>query len=923
MRINDRMLLKGGLTAVVIASLAGVASVQAQGADVIVGDLPSTAGYGAGTDSQGNAIHAYAVGTTSCNIGNVPLNWYANWNEHPVIGQNMYRLDLTNSRFMQIGQIWLKHGFTALQGTVCGSCNATAGTTLGVGCSDPYSASLNGGQGGLGPKSEVTPSTGEYPYPWINNGTGSGAMFKRLQVRDSDLTAANSIFFVSGHYIAHDDAIAGNGNNNESWRRVTVNTSTFAVSHVDTTQRASAAINAWRAHGLGAGQQDTAVTITSIDIPNDARQLRNVGGSGGAGSPTSTGAWLAGRAYLGSKVIQTSATSWRYEFALQNLNSDRGFQAFQLPIPNDPNLVILQTGFRDVDYHSGEPYALTNWTGSTSGGMATWATQTFAQNANANALRWSTMYNFWIECNASPATGTISLPLFKPAPANAPAGTPNVITVAGPVPTTVVGGTTPPANDNCANAITIPNGTVFFNTANATTDGPDACLFASQTQITKDIWFRYTSPNCETPVTLSTCGSGFDTKIAVYNNTCPTTAGSQIACNDDSTTCGTGSLQSNLSFTATANTTYLIRVGGYNGASGTGSLSVNGECAPPPPPPPPGNDLCANAFWIADGSPVTASTGSTATQSAATFSGGIPATCGNAGSSPDVWYKYRPITSGTVTVQTCGSTGSYDTVLAAYSGACGAMTQLACNDDTSGCGLLSRITFSATAGQTYYIRVAGYNGATGSYTLSVSGGGGVVPPANDDCANRAGIGLGTTAFSTLGASTDGSAAALCNFNGFNNITNDIWYNHPSQCDGTLTVDTCSSSTNFNTRIAIYAGSTCGSPIVACNDDAACGSGRSSLSIPVVAGQHYLIRIGGTNGAAGNGVVTLACVPDQPCDPDVNQDGNVDQDDVTYLINVVGGGGNPTGIDPDFNQDGNIDQDDVSALINTIGGGGCP
>jgi hypothetical protein len=61
----------------------------------------------------------------------------------------------------------------------------------------------------------------------------------------------------------------------------------------------------------------------------------------------------------------------------------------------------------------------------------------------------------------------------------------------------------------------------------------------------------------------------------------------------------------------------------------------------------------------------------------------------------------------------------------------------------------------------------------------------------------------------------------------------------------------------------------------------------------------------------------------PCDPDLNQDGNVDQDDVSYLINVVGGGENPTGIDPDFNRDGNVDQDDVSALINTVGGGGCP
>jgi hypothetical protein len=71
------------------------------------------------------------------------------------------------------------------------------------------------------------------------------------------------------------------------------------------------------------------------------------------------------------------------------------------------------------------------------------------------------------------------------------------------------------------------------------------------------------------------------------------------------------------------------------------------------------------------------------------------------------------------------------------------------------------------------------------------------------------------------------------------------------------------------------------------------------------------------------VMSVTYLPPPSCDPDLNQDGNVDQDDVSYLINVIGGGENPTGIDPDFNGDGNADQDDVLALINTIGGAGCP
>jgi hypothetical protein len=60
-----------------------------------------------------------------------------------------------------------------------------------------------------------------------------------------------------------------------------------------------------------------------------------------------------------------------------------------------------------------------------------------------------------------------------------------------------------------------------------------------------------------------------------------------------------------------------------------------------------------------------------------------------------------------------------------------------------------------------------------------------------------------------------------------------------------------------------------------------------------------------------------------CDPDFNWDGNVDQEDVRYLINVIAGGTNETGRWADFNRDGNEDLDDVMALIDVIAGGNCP
>jgi hypothetical protein len=81
--------------------------------------------------------------------------------------------------------------------------------------------------------------------------------------------------------------------------------------------------------------------------------------------------------------------------------------------------------------------------------------------------------------------------------------------------------------------------------------------------------------------------------------------------------------------------------------------------------------------------------------------------------------------------------------------------------------------------------------------------------------------------------------------------------------GTLDIDTCGSS--FDTKIAVYTGSVCtdlATRIIACNDDAACPGAnlQSKLTLNVVAGEHYTIRIGGYNDASGAGQVTLTAHP---------------------------------------------------------------
>ena len=116
-----------------------VPDVLVPGPDVIVGDLPAMQQFGSATGGQ----VGLAIGTTSCNNGDVELDWFSLPEiDHPVIPQNLYRMSggtANDDRFEQIGQSWLKHAFTALQGNVCGlGCTPAAdGTHLGTGCSDP------------------------------------------------------------------------------------------------------------------------------------------------------------------------------------------------------------------------------------------------------------------------------------------------------------------------------------------------------------------------------------------------------------------------------------------------------------------------------------------------------------------------------------------------------------------------------------------------------------------------------------------------------------------------------------------------------------------------------------------------------------------------------------------------------------------
>jgi hypothetical protein len=129
---------------------------------------------------------------------------------------------------------------------------------------------------------------------------------------------------------------------------------------------------------------------------------------------------------------------------------------------------------------------------------------------------------------------------------------------------------------------------------------------------------------------------------------------------------------------------------------------------------PPGNDTCAGAIPLVGGEVST-----TNTANATSTGDPVPGCQGSAGKG--VWYTYTPNSSGTVSVSTCGST--YDTVLAVYTGSCGSLSPVICNDNNGpSCpGSQASVSFSVTGGTTYYILAAGAGGATGILNIMAIG----------------------------------------------------------------------------------------------------------------------------------------------------------------------------------------------------------
>jgi len=260
-------------------------------------------------------------------------------------------------------------------------------------------------------------------------------------------------------------------------------------------------------------------------------------------------------------------------------------------------------------------------------------------------------------------------------------------------------------------------------------------------------------------------------------------------------------------------------------------------------------------------------------QSAALFPTNLPAAVvdSNEGTSPSpefgeptlagrptqhsVWYRWQPAVSGEVVFETSGS--NFDTILAAYVGSSlSQLIKIAENNDISPEDKTSRIKFKVVAGQIYWLTLAGNrdvtgNGAMGNYQLKGYPAAPPAvppqaPPANDNFASRTNLGT-NTAFTGHNTLFHGTAELGEPILAGLKPTQSVWFSWTAPLSGNLLLHTGGS--DFANVLGIYTGTNFAT-LRLLQGKASPAMATNPITVPVVAGNKYVIKVDGARSTNG-------------------------------------------------------------------------
>ncbi|MCA8965555.1 MAG: hypothetical protein KDC48_11760 [Planctomycetes bacterium] len=381
-------MMRTTLVALALSTVVGEALAQSNsrgaGYDGALTDISSARAWG----RRGPAYPGGEVGVSFqnqlCNPGSINIEWRAPMlPDHPKFGFLVVRQ--IGDRLVQISDwSYCKHAFYALSSpSVCGgTCQSTNGSQLGVSCSDIYSNSNNANRTYLGPPAEIDPwlgtwnpvgsyfdvgdpQTGLGPADGVRslNTNGFDSVKNRVTIKEQDLVGASSgSLFFQIHVIHEGEPLSNRGNNTRS-RPFNLNWGG----------------SSWTASTTGTSTYGTVLTRWN-----------------GASLSTGTNGNDDGRFEIAVKVTGPVDGLWHYEYAVLNIDNNRGGAAFHLPVC--PTGRVLNIGSRDID---SDP--LNDWVATVANGEIVW-------NAGPNnPHNWNQLMNFWFDSDVAPIAGNATI----------------------------------------------------------------------------------------------------------------------------------------------------------------------------------------------------------------------------------------------------------------------------------------------------------------------------------------------------------------------------------------------------------------------------------------------------------------------------------------------------------------------------------
>lgn len=470
-------------------------------------------------------------------------------------------------------------------------------------------------------------------------------------------------------------------------------------------------------------------------------------------------------------------------------------------------------------------------------------------------------------------------------------------------------------NDECLSAYqAVCNGFQVAETHIGSTSAfepPFTCAFGGASRGSGAVWFRFVAGTPSMTITTSypnallPNGAFPDTLLAVYSGVCEASL-VEIACNDD-INIGANNLLSSLTLNSlTPGQTYHVQVAAFSATTRAPYGVSFTNCAAP-------NDECTGAIDIACGATANLDLRrGTTNMSDPVFACRASGSCtpGAAPSQGDhsLWYRFVPNGTHAIINTTDLDLGDFanDTLLAVYSGSCGALTQIACNDDKncSGGELVSALIVDGlSATQVYYIEVAGWDSTeAGPFSLSIN-----CFTQADECSFPAEIVCGQTAEADLRyTSTDPADPVLpCRADAScapgaapSQGANSMWFRFTATKPTVVitTVDLDPGDTANDTILAVYDGSCDALVPLACNDDIECPANLLSKIVleNLTLGNEYLIEVAAwSTGVAGLYGVQLQCLCPVECPPAATPEPELCGEDVNSGCNQMSTAVTPT------------------------------